>query len=406
MGDAGTDAGTDAGSDAGIGNTLDTAPISASVAAKDEFETHLAVAPNGTIGVSWTEEAISGPFPIGYAFSKDGGKTWTAPKRIFSLDGGRAADSVLVTDAQSVFLLVWIGDAAVYAARQQADGSFGTPVEISDPAAGHTYDKPWAVQTGGKFLVTYQEQTADTTNGDASDLDRGVAAVSTDGQHWTRNVMTEEDAGRNLYYPCTSPNADRVWVVFHNIDGTIGMRWSTTNGTQWTTSDLIVSDHETDIPFSEPECVANNDEVWLIYGESDDDPANGMNSKHTTLHLAHSKAGAAVDYRSVKSHDTADEKFYLQPQLGRSPDGTLDLTYYAGRADNDALGSFRWARSTDGGKTFAKSVTVREPVVFTQDRPTSQWPGDYSGLGYWNGAVVMSYIDNAIGASHVAFARR
>src|SRR5258706_8935291 len=63
-----------AGGGSGGGKVVDPGIVSAESASKDEFETSLAVAPDGTIALSWTIEPNGpGAFPLGYTFSKDGG---------------------------------------------------------------------------------------------------------------------------------------------------------------------------------------------------------------------------------------------------------------------------------------------------------------------------------------------
>ncbi len=105
--DTPTDAGpADAGADAPA--VVDRGSISESAESRDEFEHHLAIAPDGTLGVVWVEEPLGGgEFPLGVAFSRDRGDTFTRPYRLHS-PGGAAADPVITTEAMGRFVIVWL----------------------------------------------------------------------------------------------------------------------------------------------------------------------------------------------------------------------------------------------------------------------------------------------------------
>jgi hypothetical protein len=367
--------------------------ISAAANALDEFETHLAVAPDGTIAANWTVESTSGPFPIGYAFSTDHGQTFTAPARVAAPGGLAAADSMLVVDGSGTFTLVFLAHGAtshIYAARSTGT-TFGTPVEVS-PGAGD-YDKPWAVVTGsGSLLVTYESASA------------GVTGRSSNGVNFSPGLITVGDGTpRGLFFPCVS-DSGRVWVVF-KAGASFAMRWSDDDGSTFTTSDSRVSlTSETDIPFSEPECVAAGAEVWFVYGLSHDPDSSvtGDDPKLYQLRIAHAQGSGGVDARYTVADANAGA-FFLHPQIAREPGGALALTYYTGAANLDVAGSFRRTRSTDGGQTFSASTAVKMPDTLVQTRADSRWPGDYSGLVAQAHLIFMTFIDNTSGKSHVAF---
>jgi hypothetical protein len=215
---------------------LDHGVLSRVAGLKDEFETHLAQAPDGTLGVTWIAEPADGSdFPAGYSFSSDGGRTWLPPASVASPSGG-AHDPVLVADARGHFVLVFLGADAdgsgIFAARATG-GKFDTPTRVSDPAAPADYDKPWAIRLAdGTLLVTYQGRAADGTV-------LAVAARSDDGSAWTYAPIADDGAFRNLFFPCRSASAARVWVTFYSA-GAVALRYSDDGGATWSSDDTIV----------------------------------------------------------------------------------------------------------------------------------------------------------------------
>jgi hypothetical protein len=107
----------------------------------------------------------------------------------------------------------------------------------------------------------------------------------------------------------------------------------------------------------------------------------------------------------VDVQDSAAGKYFMFPNLVREDSGALDLTYYAGSGQGDKAATFRRARSTDRGKTFAPSLVLHKPITFEQGRATLAWIGDYLGLTWSAGNLFMAYTDNSSGTSHTAFYR-
>src|SRR5262249_31322105 len=88
----------------------------------------------------------------------------------------------------------------------------------------------------------------------------------------------------------------------------------------------------------------------------------------------------------------------------REPGGVFDLVYYAGKGDNDASGSYRRARSSDG-KTREPSTAIQTPVTYLQARDSPQWVRGYTGLARFSGSLFTGHLDHHGGASHSASSR-
>ena len=313
-----------------------------------EAETHVAAASNGLVAVAWIAEQVGGNSTNGYVFSTDGGATWGAPSQVASPGGRVASDPVLAVDQQQNFYMTWIGfhfdtmgnaqDMHVYAATAPAGTtSFGAPVEVSMPAMGDQFDKPWITVTDkNTLIVTY----AKTSTG-------GIyAARSTDqGKTWSNAVIVENAAFRNLVYPCAPATGNRLWVTY-NTGGGIGLRWSDDDGVTWPDVNKTAVAAMGETPgFDDPTCAASGNEVWVSYGLSNDAFSSTNSPKLFAIKLAHSgDGGATIDSRSDAA-DPAAGAFFLHPQLVRETGGTLHLVYYAGQGEKDVLGARAWGRA-------------------------------------------------------------
>lgn len=390
------------------GPTLDPGIISLTAKGGLEAETHLAVARSGVVAAAWIALLPSGNSSNGYAFSLDDGASWSAPKALDSPSRQVSSDPVLATDAGNNFFLTWIGfkraanggatDMHVYVARALAGSTtFGETVQVSAPAPGDQFDKPWiTVLRDGALLVTY----ARTSSGAI------LAARSTDFVTWDNQVIVEDNAFRNLVFPCQSVETGRVFAAYH-AGGGIGLRWSDDGGTTWNDADksAVVPPEDGQPAFDDPTCAAAGNEVWVSYGLSSDAFSTTRSANLTAIRIGHSGDGGKSFDGHFDAHDEGAGGLYLHPYLIRQLDGALDLVYYAGAADGDTAGSLRRARSIDGGQSFAPSVAIHQPLTYLGARDSARWLGDYLGVAWARSNLYVSFTSNHGTASHVAFYR-
>lgn len=388
--------------------TLDPGQVSVSPKTAWEAETHVAVADNGFVAVAYIGlQKAAGQSTNGYTFSKNDGETFEAPQVLSSPGGRVASDPVLAADAAGNFYMSWVGfsvsmgqpaDMHVYVARAPAGTTtFGTPIEVTqNPMGQDSYDKPWILaENDGTLLVTY----ARVSSG-------GIfAATSKDLSHWDNQKIVEDGSFRNLVFPCQPESGSRVYAVYHAGAG-IGLRRSDDGGRSWPDANKSAVAAMTERPaFEDPTCAAAGDDVWVSYGLSHDVSTEAVSAKLYGIRLAHSPdGGRSIDGR-YDAHDGDAGTFFLHPYLVREAGGALDLVYYAGTGENDDMGSFRRARSTDGGKSFAPSSAVHSPLTFLGARNSHKWLGDYAGLAAARGNLYTAFTDNSSGESHVRFYR-
>ncbi len=375
--------------------------ISQDSASLEEWEPALANDGANNLVSSWTEwPGGNANFPLGVSFSGDGGTTWSAPADIVSPDGS-AADSV-VEPLGTGFVLAWYdhnGAAPhIYAATGNAATGFGAPVEVSDPADDADYDKPWLTHLAdGTALLTYQKVTGRKY--------AGIAATSSDGGRWTRSTMIEDTTFRNLYYPCAS-DAGRVYVTYY-VEGAIGLGYSDDGGVTWTMNDSALGT-PSNLSFAEPECVAQSEHVWVVYGNSTVDPdgdSTGVNPRLDQLFLADVAGDGTVTTTPIPLASYA-----LAPQIALETSGAIDLTWYAGNDIGDPAGTF--VRTQVLNDVVGEPVTWRTGVAFSPDRSADGWVGDYGGVRWipdsdgTTGNLAATLVQTgADGYGHVSFVR-
>jgi hypothetical protein len=389
------------------GGTVDPAIVSRSTLSVAEAETHVAVADNGYVAIAYITILANGGSNNGYVFSTDDGMTWGKPQSIKSPGLRVSSDPVLAADQKGNFYLTWIGfdrtntggatNMHVYVAVAPAGTTtFGAPVDING-ADEPSLDKPWVtVDNDGSVVITWVALQPSVV----------YAGRSTDGgQTW--DVQTVTSGGfRNLVFPCHGSTGNRLYVVYHSGGG-IGLRWSDDGGTTWSDADKTAVAMQGDQPaFDDPTCAVDGSDVWVSYGLSPDQFNGSTSAKLDTIRVAHSSDGGKTFADYWDAQDGSAASYFLHPYLVRERStGALDLVYYAGGFEKDPDGSFRWARSTDGGKTWGASTAVATPITYLAARADPKWLGDYVGLAWARDNLYVAYADNHGVLPHIAFYR-
>lgn len=379
--------------------------ISTSPQSAAEAETHLALAPDGTIGVVWIAVAPTGGSNIGYTFSSDGGTTWSTPAMLSDPQSRESSDPVVAVDAQGNFYVAWIaflrsggGDASdfkLYASKATARSkAFALPVTVDSFSSG---DKPWITITKpGTVLVTYE----------ASGVLRAARSTNGGTSFTTSTLFTPADPKNdiaNFVVPCTSKTSARVWATFLTVEGqAYGQRlmWSDDDGATWPAANTnFYGQDAAAVPAS---CAAKGNDVFLAYGVWPGTPQ----SKHAPVDLirvVHTADGTTFDRHQAT--DATVAKVYLPDLIMDDATSTLHLSYYGGAAEGDTKGRVYRVKSTDSAATWSNAQAISAPLTFTALRSSTDWLGDYIGSGAGASDHVTAYTENSGSYAHVAFVR-
>lgn len=370
-----------------------------------EVETHLAAAPDGAMVSVWISlgNAVS---DIGYVFSRDGGATWTAPKAMGDDTGRESSDPVVTSDTQGNFYATWISfvrsgggqpsDFVLYVAKAAAgQNTFAKPVQVDTFSTG---DKPWiTVTAAGTVMITCMQES-----GGSSVLN--AHRSSDGGATWTKSPIFTSTAGNqaNFIVPCAPKTGSRIWATHLSVEGSglaQRLHWSDDDGATWPTANTKTYGINSSI--TPATCVAKGSDVWIGYGQWTSQPA-GSDAPVDEYHVIHTTNGTTIT--DVIASDTKTKQQNLGSLALDEATGELALTYYAGDTDG-STGNVRSVRSGDGGKTWGVSKPVSADLLFTADRASQKWLGDYMGTVLRGGALFITYGENADGFTHVAFSK-
>lgn len=380
-----------------------------------ESEDQIAVAPDGTIAVLWQAFTQGPPYiAMRYAFSTDGGKTFSTPQAVSTPNTLYPGDPALTVDAAGNFWASYLGIAYsgqtlsfsnVYVAEApHGSTTFGAPVEVSAPnntQALNDHPKIFATKSGALLVGWANFPTPDATT------TTGVVARSPDGTTWTRtNVVDNTEAQfSNFLWFCEG--ASHVYLTFLEATSelVIGARSSADDGVTFTTSSVAVSAPSDEIAALDPACAADGDDVWVMYATTQNpsvDETTIDGADH--IWVAHSGNDAQTfDTSHVDALDTAASTLGTLPLIARDATGKLDVAYVAGSSSGDPNGSIRFTRSD--GATASPSTFVDGPMTFDLSRVDAAWLGDYFGGVAFGGSFYLAYPRNETGLDHIYFAK-
>jgi hypothetical protein len=336
-----------------------------------------------------------------------------SPLRSVTLPGGLAgSDPALAVDASGNFYLAMLGEHVAramvdytqifVAAAPAGTTTFGTPVEVTNSAQSLINDHPKIhVTTGGTIVVVYGEFPSPTSTKSV-----GRAATRLDGGSWQIGTIVDapDALGANLFWLCEG--AGILYTAYLETtasDSHVALRSSTDDGATWSAGSTVVS-LATELPAGlDPGCVASGDDVWVMYA-TNAAPTMGatlLDSAQTMPVVHVGNRGTVPDATAFDALDKAAGALGLLPVLVRDTMGNLVVVYLSGNAEGDTGGSLRYTRSTDAG--FAPSVRVDGPLVFTLNRTTNNWLGDYLGAVASGRRLLLAYPMNVSGTTDIYF---
>jgi hypothetical protein len=419
-----------------------------------EGETHLAVGTNGYVAVAWIASTDSNweqngaTSYIAAAFSSDRGATWTPVQTLSAAapDNRYAYDPVVAVDAANNFYLafgganftgqpalaktgIWVSTAP------KGTTTFGTPVEVSDPAesssadggpALYYHDKPWiAVTKNQEIVVAYARLEWATCSGPGpwtTCVSNIILSRSADAQTWTRVQATSNSAGSgpdggtpdfvNWSYLCASISTSRLWLLHSDEPGGgvggvgLTLRFSDDDGATWNPANVAVVSPPNQRGTEEQSCAGDGNDVWVAH-ELHAAGASAL-SFASSIQVVHSSNGGQTFGAPVNALDTGTSQLGYHSTLVLESSGALDVAYFGGKGNGDIAAGVYSVRSTDQGATWGSAMPLRKPVTFYDHRNSGWndgWLGDYLGVTAVGGSLYTSFTDNSSGVAHVDFAK-
>lgn len=382
-----------------------------------ESETHVVIAPGGRTLALWMGLKASG-VDNAWALSEDRGSTFGPPVK---MQGVHSLGDPVATAGPDGSLYYGFLDGScgiggcskgrVWVARMApGEVTFGEPVDASPADLEEFYDKPW-LMTGpdGSLILVFAARKGTYPD----NVDHMVVARSPDGAAWTRtDAVPVRPKGQiaGIPHACVSRTGTRMWIVHVDSESPTwaSIRWSDDLGVTWPeqnhSSGFALLAEANGLQSYDLRCAGEGDDVWVEYGVAASFGTDTSIPPLTKVSVAHSGDGGLTwDTRTTVN---APGLLALRPELILEPSGALDVIAYTGAQEGDAAGAVRWWRSTDGGESFEDRGPLFEPILFTGDRGSSVWIGDYSGLAFDGGDILTTFVDNASGASHILFARQ
>jgi len=365
-------------------------------------ESTVAVGPNGDVMVAFM--LLDDQNALGYAYSPNFGIDWQ-DTRLLRAPGGRLSnDPSLAVDAAGNFYVTWLAqrlppsDAHIYWAKAAAgSGAFGAPAEVTDPAEDFGYDRPnIKLSPQGTPLVTYARGPAT-----AGTLDTIVVAAAADGATFTRTLVAgPSPAGfRNFPFLCVPPGGNRVYLAY----GDAGSVWlqSSATGASWDIASRVQVYQQTT---SDPRCVADGNDVWILDAKAQAFPPAGAPTLKTLL-VRHSGDGGQSFDPVVTVADGNGTSLFMLGGIAVGGLGQITVTYYQGASDGDTGGKLVAVRARDrAAATYWPPLTLYAPVTLRTGYGV-RWLGDYTGNLEVFGALTFSFVDNSGADSQTMFAR-
>jgi len=409
----GDDAGG-SGATSGSGGTPTSSIISASVYSVMETDPQITVSDQGVVCAVWSaltsDAAGEGTLEggegshIGYAFSEDGGSTWTVPARLSSPDGELYGSPDVISDSSGQFSLSFLSHrrgiegARLLVAETSGGTTFDAPVVVTDERAVGFYGRPRiAVTNSGRLLLPH------------TILVDGIAQLAVasrkQGQMWERNVLSEDNAHHAFPYPCAAQLtlSGGSYLAFLRA-GRVLLARSEDNGDTWESIE-VQQDGEQGVVTGPPSCVATGNHVWVSYG------IRGQGAL-SAIHVAHSRdAGETIEGWLTVSDGDVGNQFALHELAVERPEDVGHVAYYAAAGIGDESASLHRGRFTSdeflplpsGEPPLSlDSVLVREPVAFELASTNTAWLGESVGVAFGGGALHIAYVDNSDGTAHVA----
>jgi hypothetical protein len=392
---------------------------------------------------SETSIAVNGPFIVetfndsdfedvsAYAYSTDGGSTFTHARMPLRLGGQNLGDGTVALGPSGEFYYSEIAfdsgssffNSIVGVTKSTDNGiTFSAPLDASTTASNESdiQDKPWITADRaasspfrGNVYVAWTDFTA--TNGAFINVARSV-----DGAASFQSPVTVSPKGSKYTVqgpmPAVGPNGD-LYVAYLNtgnaVTATMNVVKSSDGGQTFSNPTSAVTlipvnpvtggDSVRDNSF--PSMVVDkNGTVHITY----DAEATVNGPDRSDVYYIRSTDGGHSFTSPIKLNDDGTTTTQLFPSITAAADGTLAVKWWDRRNDpaGDRLTDVYMTLSSDGGNSFSKNFRItNHNWVFAPVEPgfAASYHGDYDGITSDGGNFYLSWSDERSGDADAYF---
>ena len=337
----------------------------------------------------------------GYAFTRDGGWTWTYPGTIEHFPSGyrpsMVSDPVLAAlpDGNLLYASLvwssWSSQQAVFVSCSTDHGaSWRRPTFVLEVDGAEVLDKEWiTVARGNVVYITY-------TLGTDAPWYIYIQRSNDGGRTFTPRFLVTEDRGEHASMPAVGPDGTIYLATLHTEQpgACVCVRVAVdTDGLAWPPR------------FGEPTrfrraavwggqgtCVTGL-HVPAIAVDRGDGPFRGsayvayvrrsrMEAQDVAVARTHDRGATWDITRRVNDASVFRQRDCFIPAIGVAPDGRVDVVWYDRRNDPDCeLAAMYYSYSIDGGASWQPNARLTEPFDPTLGYPdASHKIGEYIGI--------------------------
>ncbi|MBN2446732.1 MAG: hypothetical protein JXO22_08400 [Phycisphaerae bacterium] len=348
----------------------------------------------------------------GYAFTRDGGWTWTYPGIITHFPAryhpAMVSDPVLAAFADGGLLYAslvwsqWSTEQAVFLSRSSDQGRTWTdPTAVLEADNAEVLDKPWVVVTGdGIVYVSY-------TLGIYSPWHVYIQRSIDRGRTFTPRFRVSEQPGEHASMPAVGPDGTLYVLTLCTVPYDSGIRirvapdagdlcWPPRFGE-------AVEFRRAAIIGGRGECAVGL-HVPAITVDSGDGPYRGsayaayvrrsrLEANDIAVVRSHDRGATWDVTRRVNDRAMPWQRDCFIPTIDVAPDGRVDVAWYDRRDDPDGLrAAIYHTYSIDGGETWQPNVRLTRSFDPTRGYPeASHKIGEYIGIVSTNDELRLVY---------------
>ncbi|GEM_PF-5249826 len=347
---------------------LPNVPVSNDPGRGNQNETTIGIFRRNYVCGGWNDNR-TGVYHVGFAFSTDGGLTWSDDTLMIEPTYPEDADPVICIDDSGTVYYFWLsfnrspftGD--IFLTKSRDGGrTWGPFICVTPNSPSSLDDKPWATIDGNNIFVTWYEYGTSNVLKFARSTDRGNT--------WSTGITV--GSGGNGTFP------------FRGTDSTVYVGWgmqdvrlnkSTDMGRTWQGQRTIIP--VTWGPGSAPWRLNNipsfgtsrdRTKLYCVFADS------RLRSGQLDVFFSRSTDGGQTWMTPVKVNDTpaGDTTKQFYPWLAVDPFDRIHVTWHDTRTGGGRLGQY-YSYSTDFGLTWSENQRVSDTAVYS-----STFIGDYT----------------------------